>query len=154
IQNESGRHEDARTELVLAAELHPTDPTILELLARTSFEQGDLERAERSYRVLLLLPRASSEGAERCIGRAEVYAELSELANCRKEPARASDLLASALEAAAESEEEALALERALRRRGRVDWLERAIEARLSRSAHPVAALRALSALVELHDEQ
>ena len=74
---------------VAAAELHPTDATILEALARMSFAAGDFEGAERSYRVLLLLLRSSSVEARAGICRTEVYVELSELATRRDEADRA-----------------------------------------------------------------
>jgi tetratricopeptide (TPR) repeat protein len=150
----SGRAEDARAELALAVELYPTDATILEALARLSFEHGDLDGAERSYRVLLLLLRPTSDGMRDGLRRAEVYVELAELASRRGEPDRAGDLMASAFEAAAESEEEALGLERALRRRAKLDELERAMEGRLSRAGNPGAGARALTALAEFHVER
>src|SRR5262249_29154461 len=145
---------DALGDLVAAAELHPTNSQILVTLARTSFEQGDLERAERTYHSLLLLLRHSSEQAAAEVCRAEVYIELSELAVQKNELDRATDLSASAFEVAMENDEEALGLERALRRRGKIELLERAVESRLSRAVDPRAQANALATLVEFQLER
>src|SRR5262249_7887109 len=72
----------------------------------------------------------------------------------RSDAERARDLMASALELALESDEERLGLERALRRRGKFDVLESALETNFARAAEPEAAARALISLVSFHHER
>src|SRR5262249_1081081 len=148
-----GREKEAFDRLSLAAELYPTDPAILATLARASFDRGDHERAEKTYRALLLLLRHSSDGTVTGSSRAEVYVELNELALRRGEIDRARDHMASALEVALESEEEHRGLEQALRRRAKFDVLESALTTRVERAESPVAAARALATLVGFHRE-
>jgi tetratricopeptide (TPR) repeat protein len=149
-----GREKEALDRLSIAAELYPTDPAILAALARASFDRGDLECAEKTYRALLLLLRHSSESTVTGSSRAEVYVELNELALRRGELDRARDHLASALEVALESEEEHRGLEQALRRRAKFDVLESVLVANVERATHPVAAARALASLVGFHRER
>ena len=149
-----GRENEAFERLSMATELHPTDPAILSDLARMSLERGDLERAERTYQALLLLLRHCSDGMSAGWSRAEVCVELHELALRRDETERARDSLASALEVALESEEERLGLEQALRRRAKFDVLQQAMETRIAQAVNPLAAARALAALVSFHHER
>jgi tetratricopeptide (TPR) repeat protein len=150
----AGREKEAFERLSTAAELHPTDPAILAALARMSFERGDVERAEATYRTLLLLLRHSSDEKVAGSSRAEVYVELHELALRRGETDRARDLMASALEVALESDQERLGLEQALRRRAKFDVLEDALETHLASAADPAASARALAALASFHRER
>ncbi|HEX9295553.1 MAG TPA: tetratricopeptide repeat protein [Polyangiaceae bacterium] len=154
VQHAAGRFDDAVKELSTAAELYPTDPAILAALGRVTLERGDLERAEQSYRALLLMLRHSSEESHGGPSRAEVYVELGEVALQRGDSDRARDLVASAFEAGLESEDEGLGLEQALRRRAKLELLERAIETRFSYAANPAAAARALASLVQFYVER
>jgi lipopolysaccharide biosynthesis regulator YciM len=150
----AGREKDAFEQLALAAETYPTDPKILETLARSAFERGDLDRAEKTYQALLLLLRHSSDGRGASSSRAEVYVELGELARRRDETDKARDLTASALELALDDDRERPGLERALRRHEKFDVLENALESHLESAQNPVASARALAALASFHRER
>jgi lipopolysaccharide biosynthesis regulator YciM len=159
-----GKGERARalSELDAALRIDPAHPQILKALARLSFEEGQLERAARTYRTLLLVVRrprgdeAESPGPDDP-SRAEVLFELSEIARLRGEADRAAEQLESAFEAARESDGERERLLGALRARGRHDVLARALEARLqagARGAEAAAILEELAGLYEDHLER
>jgi predicted Zn-dependent protease len=150
IRRAASCSEDALAELLVAAKLSPSDPAILAALGLLSIELGDLERADESYRIVLLLLHGSHGGSETPMSRAEAYVELSEVALRRNEPDQVRDYVASAFEVALGSEKEALGLERALRRRGRTELLARAIEVRFDRAEDVGNASEALADLADL----
>jgi tetratricopeptide (TPR) repeat protein len=145
----AGRREEALAELAAANKIDPAHPGILQASARLAFEAGQLQRAEKTFRALLLVlkPGEPDESASR----AEALLDLSEIAVVQEDPVRATEFVESAFEAALESEHEALALERALKARGRTELLARALEARLEHASQPSDAARALADLVMLH---
>src|SRR5690606_36437971 len=126
----AGERAVALSELERASKIDPAHPTILSMLARTAFDEGDLERAERMYRALLLVD--SRDGAR--TSRAEAFVE-------------------GAFEAAQESAEEAVMLERALRDRGRPELLSRALAVSMSHGLSAPEAARSLLHLCELYAE-
>jgi tetratricopeptide (TPR) repeat protein len=153
-----GKGERARAlgELDAALRIDPAHPQILQALARLSFEEGQLERAARTYRALLVVRRPRAEEADLSaeeVSRAEVLFELSEIARLRGEADRAAEQLESAFEAARESDAERDRLLAALRARGRHDVLARALEARAAgaKGAAAAAILEELSDLYEAH---
>ena len=147
----------AVAELDAALRIDPAHPSILHALARLSFEEGQLERAARTYRALLLVvrrPRGEDGPALNEVSRAEVLFELCEIARLRGETERAAEQLESAFEAARESDGERDRLLAALRARGRHDLLARALEARLAQSVLPelrAAIQDELASLYETH---
>jgi lipopolysaccharide biosynthesis regulator YciM len=141
----------ALDELVLASRIDPAHPGILYLQAHLSMEMGELERAERTYRALLLvLGRHDDENAP---SRAAALLDLSVIATKNQDQQRALESIESAFEAASESTREALALERGLRSLGRFDLLGRALKERLERTTEPGEATLALAELTQLHAE-
>ena len=152
-----GERPRAITELDAALRIDPGHPEALHSLARLSLEEGQLERAARTYRALLAVvrrPRGDEPPAPHEVSRAEVLFELAEIARLRGEPERAAEHLESAFEAARESEGERDRLLAALRTRGRHDLLARALEKRLAEatSAEEAAAIQLeLAALYEHH---
>ena len=70
-----------------------------------------MDRAEQSYRGLLLLLGRPREEGDTVLGRAHVYLYLSEVAALRGDGQRQQDHIASAFESGLDSEEQALALE-------------------------------------------
>jgi tetratricopeptide (TPR) repeat protein len=147
----------ALAELDAALKVDPAHPETLQALARLSFEEGQLDRAARTYRALLLVarrPKSAEEGlGPNEVSRAEVLFELSEIARLRGEEDRAAEQLESAFEAARESGPERDRLLGALRARGRHDLLARALEARLAGlSGEDAAAVHEeLAAIYEEH---
>ena len=81
----------------------------------------------------------------------EALLSLSELSVRRGDEARAQELVESAFETSSENGREALALEAALRSRGRHDLLARALEGRLAHVTTPSESAAALADLVALH---
>ncbi len=143
------RRSEALTELDTANKIDPAHPGVSQALARLAFEEGDLDRAERMYRSLLLvLGNADSEDAP---SRATALLDLSEIAARKGDTLRSEEFIESAFESALEHENEAKALETALKERGRVDLLSRALETRLKEDdLAPGDAARALGNLVQL----
>lgn len=155
-----GKGERARAlaELDAALRIDPAHPQILQAMARLAFEEGQLERAARTYRALLMVVRrprgdeAGPLGADD-VARAEVLFELSEIARLRGEAERAAEQLDSAFEAARESDAERDRLLSALRARGRHDVLARMLSARLAAGAEGALAASLHEELAALYDE-
>jgi tetratricopeptide (TPR) repeat protein len=132
-----GDRANALVELDAATRIDPANAEILQAVAELARDDGQLERAERSYRALLAVLRRQDEAtqATAAIGRSEVLLALSEIADRQGAGDRALEILESALEAAEESDLEGKRLEAALRRQGESSILVRALEARLARTA-------------------
>lgn len=144
----------ALVELDAATRIDPANPEILRALAELARDDGQLDRAERSYRALLTVLRRQEAADESApITRSEVMFELSQIAARQGEPERASEILESALELSAEGAVEARRLERALRSAGDHATLARALSSRLERGeAADEAAIRIeLGTLYDAH---
>src|SRR5262249_50560491 len=124
----------ALVELDSATRIDPANPEILRTLAELARDDGQLERAEKSYRALLAVLRRQEEatnGIPPAIVRSEVLLELATIAERQGEGDRAKEILESALETAQTSDIESRRLEAALRARGDHVTLVRALETRL-----------------------
>ncbi|OJY16686.1 MAG: hypothetical protein BGO98_10815 [Myxococcales bacterium 68-20] len=144
----------ALVELDAATRIDPANPEILQALAELARDDGQLERAERSYRALLTVLRRQEEPTEEtAITRSEAMFELAQIATRQGETDRAKEILESAFELALENAVEARRLEGALRRAGDHVHLARALGARLERGgAEDEAALRTeLGGLYDQH---
>ena len=150
-----GNRARALVELDTATKVDPQDPETLRALARLAQEDGQLERAEKTYRALLavLRRRDESRGAP-TIARSEVLLELSSIAESHGEGDRSKEILESAFEAATQSDFEQERLEAALRARGQHETLARILEARAARTTEPRAAARALAQLADVFETQ
>jgi tetratricopeptide (TPR) repeat protein len=145
----------ALVELDAATRIDPANPEILRTLAELARSDGQMERAERSYRALLaVLRRVDQPAADAPIVRSEVLLELASIATLQGEKERAAELLESALEAASRSDVEGLRLEEALRAKGELTALARALEARIARGGAPRKSAEALTELATLLDER
>ena len=149
----AGRPAEALAELSTAAEINPTHLSILRELGDLALSEGDLERAEATYRALLLALHQPTADAEQTPSHAEVYLSLSELAARRGDESRAADLLESAFEAALHNDSELESLERVLRHRHNPAFFARVLEARLRTSENPVVTAQLLADLVALRAE-
>lgn len=147
----AGDEQRALEELDQASKIDPAHPGIMQMLARVALEHGQLDRAEKMYRSLLLV--LGREGDKEGPSKAEALIALSEISAQRGDTVRAGEFIESAFEAALESPSDARALEGALRAQKRYDLLARALETRLERDLPPAEAARALSDLVFLHAE-
>ena len=144
----------ALVELDAATRIDPANPEILRTLAELARDDGQLDRAERSYRALLTVLRRQEEIAEDApISRSEVMFELSKIAVRQGEPDRAKEILESAFELSAESHVEARRLEAALRGADDHGNLVRALEARITRSGTPADASSIYGELGRLYEE-
>jgi golgin subfamily B member 1 len=146
-----GNRARALVELDTAARVDPQNADILRSLAELARDDGQLERAEKSYRALLVVLRRRDEG-ERAhnVARSEVLLELSSIAERQGQGARAQEILESALEAAESGDFEQERLESALRARGDFERLVRVLEAKLERMGDSPAAAKPLTELAEL----
>ncbi|WP_437828702.1 tetratricopeptide repeat protein [Sorangium sp. So ce1153] len=171
----TGDRARAMAEFDLALRIDPAHPDALHGLAGLALEDGQLERAHRAYRALLLVARRPHEGeglgggrrstmpptrssvgrpAAVSFSRAEVLLALGEIARRQEAPDREAEYVESAFEAARESEAEHEKLLAALRARGRHDLLARALEVRLAGPALEPAedAAAALGELASLYE--
>lgn len=142
---------EALRELDAASKIDPAHPGIMQMLGRVAMEQGDFDRAERMFRSLMLV--VGRDDDPEAPSKTEALLSLSELSVRRGDEARAQELIESAFESSAESGREAVALEAALRNRGRHDLLARALHGRLEQVLSPTEAASALADLVVLHAE-
>jgi tetratricopeptide (TPR) repeat protein len=146
-----GNRARALVELDTATRVDPQNPEILRTLAELARDDGQLDRAEKSYRALLVVLRRRDEAGESLsIARGEVLLELSAIASRRGEEDRGREILESALEAAAKSDFEQERLEAALRARGDHGTLVRVLEAKLGRLSESPAAARTLAELADV----
>jgi tetratricopeptide (TPR) repeat protein len=118
VYQAQGKLADALNELEAATKMDVRSPAILATLGSLAHEAGDLDRAERAYRALLLIVRRHEGPEPLPVGASEVLYELHRLALAREDQGQASELLESASEAAAQTDEETQALVRTLRKRG------------------------------------
>ncbi|HVJ21574.1 MAG TPA: tetratricopeptide repeat protein, partial [Polyangiaceae bacterium] len=142
---------EALAELDTASRIDPAHPGIMQMLARVAFKQGELDRAERMYRALLLT--AGRDDDPESPGKTEALVSLSEIAAQRGDDLRAGEFIESAFEAALENPKEATVLDQALRSRGRYDLLAKLLEARLSHGASPEDTAELLANLAGVHAE-
>jgi golgin subfamily B member 1 len=148
-----GERARALAELAVAAKIDPAHPAILHALGRLSFEEGQLDRAQRTLRALLLVLGSATPDAESVVGRAEVLLDLSAIAEMEQEPDRAHEFLESALQAAGESEREARRFERVLEGRARWDLLVRCLEGRLGSSGDAMVRASILEGLAVAYEQ-
>ena len=155
LQLAMGNRARALVELDTATRVDPQNPEILRTLAELARDDGQLDRAEKSYRALLVVLRRREEAGEpQNVARSEILLELSAIAAHRNEGDRAREVLESALEASTKSDFEQERLAAALRARGDHETLVRMIEARLARLSDSPAAGAALAELAEVLGER
>jgi len=148
-----GQTEGALDELDAASKMDAGNAQITRDLGEYAREAGQLDRAERAYRTLLLnVRRSGHDVAATGIGPAGVLIQLSSIASERGETDQANELVESALEALANDDTEAPQLQRKLERQGNLELLQRVLEARLAQPGpgHKRARVHAeMAALLE-----
>jgi Tfp pilus assembly protein PilF len=129
-----GDRAGALKELDTATKIDPAHAGVLMLLAQIALEEGQLLRAQRTYRGLLMVVR-SQRDKDKVVGpptyKAQVLVELAYVSDKQGEADRKAEFIESAFEAARDDVEEWDALVAALGRRGFVDLVARALEQRL-----------------------
>ncbi len=143
----------ALVELDAATKIDPANPEILRALSELARDDGQLERAERSYRALLTVLRRQDDTKEDPpIVKTEVLLELAQIAERQGETERAKEITESAMEMATESENESKRLEAMLRTRGDHFHFTRALERRLAKSKEDGAYAENLSELADIYE--
>jgi tetratricopeptide (TPR) repeat protein len=151
----TGNRARALVELDTATRVDPQNPEILRTLAELARDDGQLDRAEKSYRALLVVLRRKEDAGEaRGIARSEVLLELSAIAAQQNESDRAGEILESALEAASSNDFETERLEAALRTRGDDETLVRVLEAKQARLGDSPAGSAVLADLASVLAER
>jgi lipopolysaccharide biosynthesis regulator YciM len=144
-----GNLEGALEQLDLASKMDVRNTRIAAMLGRLAREAGQLDRAERTYRGLLMVVRRQPSEDEMALGAAEVLYELSRLAKERGSEDQAQELLQSATQTAAQSAVEARRFRRAMEERAEAELLLQVLEMR-AETAAPGAELA--EALAEVGD--
>lgn len=150
----SGDRSSALSELDVALKIDPTHPEILLAVARLSFDEGQYDRSQRTYRSLLMMVRRlRDESPEPAVTRTEILHALAEIAEKQGDTDRAVEHVESAFEAARENTLECDRLVRALRGKPNHKNLARALELRMEISGNEphLATITELAALYEQH---
>jgi len=174
IAQARGDSADALAQLELASSMDMQNVEIFRLLGSTAREAGELARAERAYRTLLLIVRRpgsmssaaapvsherrknSGDGRSQTttatadLGPSEVLFELYRIATDLGQPDRAQENLESAFEAAQQSEVEARRFTHLLRRTQNDELLLRALRASLGTVQDPTLAASILGEISEV----
>lgn len=152
-----GDTQEALSQLDTATSMDMGHGGILLLLGRLAREAGQLDRAERAFRALLLLLRRqrpdvpSSHQVELCV--AELTFELYQIAEQLGQTERAAELLESTFETAAQNAQEATKLERSLQKSGQIALLLRALTTRMERASTREERSAALHSLALTHEQ-
>jgi len=151
VAHAQGNNSDALDHLERASKMDSANPTIMRTLAELARETGQYDRAERAYRALLLQVRRKPDDASRDrIGAAEVLIELSTIAAERGQSEQAEELIESALESLASSDDEVDRVHQLLYERGDYELLRRVLQTRLAQSDGPRRRAGILGALADL----
>ena len=137
VERAAGNLDQALEQLELAAKMDASRPIIQRMLAEAAHQAGQLDRAERSYRALLLLVRRQQPSGDdpNAVGASEVQYELHRIAKERGEEDQANELFESALETAVQNADEVRRLTRTLLDHGEPELALRALERTLAASA-------------------
>lgn len=130
VKKGQGDLDAALDELEQASSMAVGDTRVMGMLAELSREAGQHDRAERTYRALLMVVRRQPPEGEDAMGEAEVLYELHRLANERDQDDQAEELLRLALKAVSQSAEETARFRRAMLEREEHSLLLAALEQR------------------------
>ncbi len=152
VERAAGDLDAALEQLELAAKMDASRPVIQRMLGEAAHQAGQLDRAERAYRALLLLVRRQPPTADdpHAVGASEVQYELHRIAKERGEEEQADELFESALETAVQNEQEVRRLTRTLLEHGEPELALRALDRSLEQieDAEAQAVLLAQAAMV------
>ena len=146
VAQAEGKLDEALAEMADAAKMDVNNATIQRGLAEMQRAAGQLDKAERTYRALLLVVRRQPPGDdEAAVGPAEVLFELHAIARHHGQDDQAKELLESAIDAAVQSDAEVRRLRRSLLAHGETDTLLRVLELRLAQSTEGASQARLLA---------
>ena len=132
LARSEGNRIEALAQLELATNMDMANIPALQMLAELAEEEGDMARAERSYRALLLAARRQTTAQGDALGVAEALYELGRLARQRDQAGQASEMLEAATQTALQDDREAAKLQRTLRKHGDTTLLIRVLRSRLA----------------------
>ena len=136
-----------------ASKMDVQNATIQKELAEMALTAGQVEKAERTYRALLLVVRRTPPGDDETkVGPSEVLFELHKLATSRGDKDQAKELRESAMEAAVQSDAEIRRLRRSLLAHGEGELLLEVLNRRLGTNPEPHRQARLLSDMAEMLD--
>jgi tetratricopeptide (TPR) repeat protein len=170
VAHAEGKIDEAMAEMEAASKMDVSNAAIQKELAEMARSAGHLDKAERTYRALLLVVRRQPPGDdEAAVGPSEVLFELHKLAASRGETRGADgaagaagsrgddqtrELLESAMETAIQSDAEVRRLRRSLLSHGEGELLLAVLERRLATNPEPHSQARLLSDMAETLDGQ
>lgn len=145
--------DEAMNELEQASKMDVNNAQVLKELAELGRHAGQLDKAERTYKSLLLVVRRQPPGDdETAVGQSEVLYELHKLAAQRGDAVQAKEQLDSAMDAAVQSDAEVRRLRRSLLAHNAGATLLHVLEQRLKLSPEPASQARLLSDMAEVLD--
>ena len=150
VAQAEGKLDEAMTEMESASKMDVSNASIQKELAEMARTSGQLDKAERTYRALLLVVRRQPPGDdETAVGVSEVLFELHKLAG---ESDQAKELLESAMESSIQSDAEVRRLRRSLLAHGEGELLLKVLDKRLATNPEPESQARLLSDMAETLD--
>ncbi len=153
VAQAEGKTDEAMAELESAAKMDASNPAIQKELAELARSVGQLDKAERTYRALLLVVRRTPPGDdENAVGASEVLFELHKLSASRGESDQAKELLESAMEAAIQSDAEVRRLRRSLLAHNEGELLLKVLGKRLDTNPDVHSQARLLSDMADALD--
>ena len=126
-----GDNEGALKQLELASKMDVQNTGVAGMLGQLAREVGELDRAERTYKKLLMVVRRQPPEHEEAVGAAEVLYELHRLSAERGQDDQAEELMRSALQTASQTAAEARRFRRAMLEREEFDLCVKALEMRV-----------------------
>lgn len=152
VARAQGDFDAALEQLDKATKMAKADPSMLEMYGRMAREAGQLDRAEKAYRTLLMTVRRQGPSKRLQVGSGEVLYELHAIASGRGNEDQAKELLESAFEAAAQNDAEALRFRDALIEREQPELALRGLERRVQSSDSKPSKAKVLCAMSEVLD--
>jgi tetratricopeptide (TPR) repeat protein len=154
VAQAEGKTEEAMTEMEAASKMDTSNTTIQRELAEMARTAGQLDRAERVYRGLLLVVRRTPPGDdETAVGPSEVLFELHKLAAARGEDDQAKELLESAIESAIQSDAGVRRMRRSLLAHGEGEKLIEVLQKRLATNPEAQSQARLLADMADALDQ-
>ncbi|MBX3155744.1 MAG: hypothetical protein KF773_07080 [Deltaproteobacteria bacterium] len=155
VSQAEGKLDEAMAEMEAASKMDVSNAAIQKELAEMARTAGQLDKAERTYRALLLVVRRQPPGDDEAkVGASEVLFELHKLAASRSEKDQAKDLLDSAIDTAVTSDAEVRRLRRSLIAHDEGELLLKVLEKRLATNPEAHSQARLLSDMAETLDTQ
>jgi len=152
VAQAAGDMDEALSQLDTASGMDRTHVGILRALGELAQKAGQLDRAERAYRALLMVVRKPPPGVEPEIGASEVLYQLHRVAQELGQDDKATELLESAVQTAAQNDLETRRLKQMLLERGEPALLIRILEQRLAQVQDPAAEAEVLSDLADVFE--